>query len=70
MPWEKTSAALGCAFYIPGEDKSVESVFRRADSIMYENKKKIKGDHRGGQIPVEGDAPPKGGKHEETSYQK
>lgn len=40
--WDKTSAAIGCAFYIPGKDKNVESVFRRADSIMYENKKKMK----------------------------
>ena len=42
QPWEKTSAAVGCAFYIPGQDKCVEDVFKRADALMYEHKKKLK----------------------------
>lgn len=41
-PWERISAAMGCAFYIPDKDKNVDSVFRRADTTMYDNKKKMK----------------------------
>ena len=42
QPWDRISAAIGCAVYDPGRDRSVEDVFNRADEIMYENKKKMK----------------------------
>jgi diguanylate cyclase (GGDEF)-like protein len=41
-PWEKTSAALGYTFYQPEEDKDADTVFRRADSLMYERKREMK----------------------------
>ncbi|MBR2591103.1 MAG: diguanylate cyclase [Clostridia bacterium] len=41
-PWEKISAAIGCAVYNPETDDSVEDVFNRADKAMYENKNKMK----------------------------
>ncbi len=37
-PWEKVSAAIGCALYDPTLDNDVESVFHRADQKMYEDK--------------------------------
>lgn len=40
QPWEKVNAAIGYALY-DGED-TVEDVFRRADHIMYEQKKEMK----------------------------
>ena len=40
-PWEKVSAAVGYALY-EGEDNADE-VFRKADHMMYENKKEMKG---------------------------
>ena len=40
--WERVSAALGMAVYDPAKDKSFQDVFKRADSAMYEHKKKIK----------------------------
>ena len=40
QPWERVNAAIGYALY-DGED-SVEEVFRKADSSMYEQKKKTK----------------------------
>ena len=40
QPWEKVNAAIGYALYA-GED-TVEDVFRRADHIMYEQKKEMK----------------------------
>ncbi len=46
-PWEKTSAALGYTVFRPGEDKTVEDVCKRADSLMYEHKREMKnGDMR------------------------
>ena len=42
QPWEKISAAIGMSEFDPARDKDVESVFKRADSLMYENKKEIK----------------------------
>ena len=41
-PWEKVSAAVGWTKYNPAEDGSVENVFKRADKLMYENKKQMK----------------------------
>ena len=39
---ERVSAALGLAVFDPEKDKSFQDVFKRADSAMYEHKKKIK----------------------------
>ncbi len=41
-PWEKVSAAIGYAKYDENLDKDADSVFRRADQIMYQAKKKMK----------------------------
>ena len=41
-PWEKVSAAIGWTLYDPKADKSVQSVFKRADNLMYEDKKAMK----------------------------
>lgn len=41
-PWERASAAIGMAVYEKGKDSSVEDVFKRADVLMYENKKAMK----------------------------
>lgn len=41
-PWERISAAVGYADYNPGSDPDVDSVFQRADQIMYENKQLMK----------------------------
>ncbi len=41
-PWEKVSAAIGWTRYDPDKDNDVESVFKRADNMMYENKKAMK----------------------------
>ena len=41
-PWERISVALGMAVYSPRTDPSVEAVFRRADQIMYNNKRIMK----------------------------
>ena len=43
-PWERVSAAIGYALYDPNLDTDADSVFRRADKLMYENKKQMKGD--------------------------
>lgn len=40
--WEKVSAAIGVAFYDPDTDGNVANVFKRADRIMYQNKKEMK----------------------------
>lgn len=42
-PWERVTAAVGCATYDPGADSGVDSVLERADAAMYGNKKKMKG---------------------------
>ena len=41
-PWEKVSAAIGVAIYDKIRDSSVDNVFKRADQLMYENKKEMK----------------------------
>ena len=37
--WESISAAIGYSAFDPNTDISVEDVFKRADNLMYENKK-------------------------------
>ncbi len=41
-PWERISAAIGIAVYDSTCDNSVEDVFNRADTIMYECKKSMR----------------------------
>ncbi len=41
-PWERFSMAAGMAVYDPETDKDAESVFKRADQIMYKNKQRMK----------------------------
>jgi len=41
-PWEKVSAAIGWTMFDPETDKGVQSVFKRADDLMYEDKKAMK----------------------------
>ena len=41
-PWERISAAIGYADFDPDSDPDVDSVFQRADRMMYENKQFIK----------------------------
>ena len=38
----KVVVALGMSDYIPGEDKTLQDVFMRADEIMYRRKKDLK----------------------------
>lgn len=42
QPWERVTAAVGCAVSDPEANESVESVLKRADATMYENKNKMK----------------------------
>ena len=42
-PWQRISAALGCARFDPAADHSADSVLRRADAAMYRRKKQMKG---------------------------
>ena len=41
-PWERVSAAIGWAIFDPETDNGVEVVLRRADDLMYKNKKEMK----------------------------
>lgn len=41
-PWEKVSAAIGWTMFDPETDEGVQSVFKRADDLMYEDKKAMK----------------------------
>lgn len=41
-PWRRLSAAIGMSEFVPGQDKTVDDVFNRADKIMYENKVAMK----------------------------
>ena len=43
-PWDRYSASLGLSEYTP-TDESAESVFKRADSLMYDAKKAFKTKH-------------------------
>ena len=45
-PWEKISAAIGAAFYDPSVDENTDSLFRRADHVMYDRKKEMKAERR------------------------
>ena len=40
--WEKVSIAYGIAVYDPELDSSVSDTARRADKVMYDNKRKMK----------------------------
>ncbi|MBR1741247.1 MAG: GGDEF domain-containing protein, partial [Lachnospiraceae bacterium] len=40
-PWERISTALGCAFYEKDKDENTETVFKRADEAMYEDKRNM-----------------------------
>lgn len=42
QPWERVSAAVGFAEFDKSRDTCVLDVFRRADQLMYENKKRMK----------------------------
>lgn len=42
QPWEQVSAAIGAAFYDETVDSGVDSLFKRADHVMYERKKAMK----------------------------
>ena len=42
-PWERVSAAVGCAVYDPRRDHGAGDVLKRADAEMYRNKREIKG---------------------------
>ena len=46
-PWEKVSAAIGIARFVPGRDRTVEDTFRHADEEMYRMKKEMKTDKIG-----------------------
>ena len=41
---EEPVIASGISEFIPGQDETVMTVFGRADSAMYENKKVLKGE--------------------------
>ena len=42
-PWQRISAALGCARFDPAADHSADSVLQHADAAMYRRKKQMKG---------------------------
>lgn len=48
-PWMGVNLSRGMADFIPGQDPNVEHVLRRADELMYEDKKMYKLAHR--QLP-------------------
>ena len=41
-PWEKVSAAIGWTMFDKQTDLGVQNVFKRADNLMYEDKKNMK----------------------------
>lgn len=41
-PWNHVSASIGIAVYDPATDSTVDEVLKRADAIMYEQKKQMK----------------------------
>ena len=45
-PWEKVSAAIGAAFYDPELDDGIDSLFQRADHVMYGRKKEMKANRK------------------------
>ena len=42
QPWERISAAIGLAIYDESMDDDADSVLKRADRLMYQNKKDMK----------------------------
>ena len=46
-PWEKVSAAIGAAFYDKELDHGIDSLFKRADRVMYDRKKEMKAERNG-----------------------
>lgn len=42
QPWEQINASIGISIYDASIDKTVSDVFKRADELMYEDKKKTK----------------------------
>ena len=42
-PWERVEAAIGYVRYDPSLDSDVAATFHRADKVMYENKRQMKG---------------------------
>ncbi len=46
-PWERISAAIGWSLFDPDIDLDVDSVYKRADKLMYEDKKAMKEQHKG-----------------------
>ena len=46
QPWETINISKGMAVYDPAQDDSVDSVLRRADQLMYENKAQMKAGRR------------------------
>lgn len=42
-PWERISASIGIGVYDKNTDKTVSDVFKKADDLMYEDKKIMKG---------------------------
>ena len=45
-PWEEVRVAMGVAVYDSGSDTSVEDVIRRADKLMYDNKRERKAERK------------------------
>jgi len=41
-PWERATAAVGCAVFSPATDSSAADVLKRADEAMYANKREMK----------------------------
>ena len=48
-PWDRICIARGVALYDSGADPDVETVLKRADAMMYEEKRKYKAEHGGRQ---------------------
>ena len=46
LPWEQVRVSLGIAAYDPATDHTVEDTVRRADQLMYENKRRRKAEYR------------------------
>ena len=45
-PWEQVRVAMGVAVYDPASDTSVDDVIRRADKLMYDNKRERKAERK------------------------
>ncbi|MBP5231521.1 MAG: diguanylate cyclase [Clostridia bacterium] len=54
-PWERVTAALGCAVFDPEQDENADSVLVRADEAMYEQKKALKLENGAAGNKPEGD---------------